>query len=85
MRLGYRVIVPDMLGYGGTDKPEDAAEYAMRKLSDDLAALLDALGVPEDCRTWAHADLARALPCTGVRSGVILFPKAKPAAAQRES
>ena len=47
MRLGYRVIVPDMLGYGGTDKPEDAAEYAMRKLSDDLAALLDALSIPK--------------------------------------
>ena len=49
------------------------------------AALLDALGVPEDCRTWAHADLARALPCTGIRSGVILFPKAKPAAARTGS
>lgn len=42
---GYRVIVPDMLGYGGTDKPTDAEEYTTRKLSDDLAALLDLLGI----------------------------------------
>ena len=46
------------------------------------ATLLDALGVPEDCRTWEHADVTRAPPCTGIRSGVILFPKVKSAALQ---
>ncbi|KIJ56941.1 hypothetical protein M422DRAFT_198290 [Sphaerobolus stellatus SS14] len=42
---GYRVIVPDMLGYGGTDKPVDPANYSTKALSDDLAALLDIAGV----------------------------------------
>ncbi|KAI5893700.1 alpha/beta-hydrolase [Schizophyllum commune H4-8] len=42
---GYRVVVPDMLGYGGTDKPHDAAEYTTKKLCNDLAALLDLLDV----------------------------------------
>ncbi|KAL1709176.1 Alpha/Beta hydrolase protein [Schizophyllum commune] len=42
---GYRVIVPDMLGYGGTDKPHDSAEYTTKKLCNDLAALLDLLDV----------------------------------------
>jgi len=44
---GYRVIVPDMLGYSGrgTDEPEDFAEYTTKKLSDDLAALLDLIEV----------------------------------------
>lgn len=42
---GYRVIAPDMLGYGGTSKPEDAAEYSSKRLCADLAALLDLLGI----------------------------------------
>lgn len=49
------------------------------------ATLLDALGVPEDCRTWAHADVARALPFTGIQPGVILFPKTKLTAAQSQN
>ncbi|TRM67920.1 Alpha/Beta hydrolase protein [Schizophyllum amplum] len=44
-QAGYRVVVPDMLGYGETDRPQDPAEYTMRKLCDDLAALLDLLDV----------------------------------------
>lgn len=36
-----------MLGYGGTDKPEDPEEYNYSKLSHDLAALLDVVGVPK--------------------------------------
>ena len=39
---GYGIIVPDMLGYGGTEKPSDASEYSAKKLCDDLTALLDA-------------------------------------------
>ena len=45
MRAGYRVVVPDMLGYGGTDKPLAAEEYSMKRLCADLAALLDIIGV----------------------------------------
>ena len=45
VRAGYRVVVPDMLGYGGTDKPWAAEEYSTRRLCADLAALLDVIGV----------------------------------------
>ena len=45
MRAGYRVVVPDMLGYGGTDKPLAAEEYSTKKLCADLAGLLDVVGV----------------------------------------
>ncbi|TFK55629.1 alpha/beta-hydrolase [Heliocybe sulcata] len=41
VKRGYRVIVPDMLGYGGTDKPKETKEYSPKRLSDDMAALLD--------------------------------------------
>jgi hypothetical protein len=45
VRAGYRVVVPDMLGYGGTHKPLAAEEYSTKKLCADLAALLDVVGV----------------------------------------
>ncbi|KZT24573.1 alpha/beta-hydrolase [Neolentinus lepideus HHB14362 ss-1] len=45
VKQGYRVIVPDMLGYGGTDKPKEAIQYSPKRLSDDLAALLDAVQI----------------------------------------
>jgi len=44
-RKGFRVVVPDMLGYGGTDKPSEYSEYSTKRLSDDLAALLSLLGI----------------------------------------
>ncbi|KAI0030882.1 alpha/beta-hydrolase [Vararia minispora EC-137] len=45
VRRGFRVVAPDMLGYGATDKPRDPAAYSTRRLSDDLAALLDHLSI----------------------------------------
>jgi pimeloyl-ACP methyl ester carboxylesterase len=45
VRAGYRVVVPDMLGYGGTDKPLALEEYSTKRLCADLAALLDTIGV----------------------------------------
>lgn len=50
-RKGFRVVVPDMLGYGGTDKPIHPSEYSTQKLCSDLAALLDLLGVKRAVRT----------------------------------
>ena len=37
---GYRVIVPDQRGYGGSDAPPNAADYAIATLIADMAALL---------------------------------------------
>ena len=37
--LGFRVVVPNMLGYGGTDAPTDLAAYSLRSMSDDIKAL----------------------------------------------
>ncbi|KAI0774517.1 alpha/beta-hydrolase [Fomes fomentarius] len=47
VELGYRVVVPDKLGYGGTDKPEDAIQYTPKRISDDIAALMDLLQIPK--------------------------------------
>lgn len=42
---GYGVIVPDVLGYGGTDRPTDYNEYQYSLLDKDLIDILDAEGV----------------------------------------
>jgi pimeloyl-ACP methyl ester carboxylesterase len=39
----YRLIVPDLRGFGGTDAPP--GPYSMDQLADDAAALLDRVGV----------------------------------------
>jgi len=41
---GYRVVAPDMRGYGETDAPDDVESYDVRSLSDDMVGILDALG-----------------------------------------
>ncbi|GAB4484420.1 MAG: alpha/beta hydrolase [Anaerolineales bacterium] len=42
---GYRGIAPDLRGYGWTENKLIDATRGMRDLSDDVAALLDALGL----------------------------------------
>ena len=42
---GYGVIAPDLLGYGGTDKPKEPEAYKMKKMAADIAFLLDTLEV----------------------------------------
>jgi len=41
---GFKVVVPDMRGYGGSDKPEQIAAYSMINMTDDLVGLIDAVG-----------------------------------------
>lgn len=42
---GYRVIVPDLRGYGLSDTPAAVEDYDIAHLTGDVAGLLDALGV----------------------------------------
>ncbi|KAK0204252.1 Alpha/Beta hydrolase protein [Desarmillaria ectypa] len=39
---GYGLVVPDMLGYGGSSKPVDVADYRSTVLTKDLVELIDA-------------------------------------------
>jgi 3-oxoadipate enol-lactonase len=41
--LGWWVVAPDLRGHGGTDHPEDPAEYSLERFSDDLVELVDEL------------------------------------------
>ncbi|KAF7374032.1 hypothetical protein MSAN_00283900 [Mycena sanguinolenta] len=42
---GYGVLAPDLLGYGGTDKPTDVAAYAKSLMSADIIAIMDEEGI----------------------------------------
>lgn len=42
---GYRAIVPDLRGFGGSTKPADVSAYAVGHHVRDLVGILDALGV----------------------------------------
>src|SRR5689334_4067868 len=41
---GFRVAVPDVRGYGGSDKPEAIEAYDMATLNADVVGIIDALG-----------------------------------------
>lgn len=44
-QAGFRVIAPDLRGYGKTDAPPHVRDYAMDLLCGDVVGLLDALGI----------------------------------------
>ena len=39
---GFGLLVPDMLGYGGTDKPQDPTSYKQSDMATDLIDILNA-------------------------------------------
>jgi len=47
---GYRVIVPDMLGYGSSDSPEGYKIYSEKEHAKRILELMDGLGI----EYWSH-------------------------------
>ena len=41
---GYRVVAPDVRGYGGSDKPHAIEAYGMANMMADIVGLIDGLG-----------------------------------------
>ena len=53
LQAGERVLVPDLIGFGQSDKPKKASWHTAERHAEILRAWLDALGV-RDCRlAWA--------------------------------
>jgi len=42
---GFRVVTPDLRGYGSTERPEEIDQYTLLHLVGDMVGLLDALDV----------------------------------------
>jgi len=40
---GYGIIAPDLLGYGGTDKPTNPEEYRSKLVAQDVIDVLDSV------------------------------------------
>ncbi|KAJ7177611.1 alpha/beta-hydrolase [Mycena filopes] len=60
--LGFGLIVPDLLGYGGTDKPTDPKLYVGSGHAHDIADILDAAGVQQVIaigHDWGSAAVSR--------------------------
>ncbi|KAJ3356312.1 hypothetical protein HDU91_005560 [Kappamyces sp. JEL0680] len=55
-RAGYRVVAPDMVGFGDTDAPEDLQRYGFQSVAHDMVALMDYLGCHSafyiGCHDW---------------------------------
>ncbi len=43
-QAGYRVVVPDMRGFGRTDAPQEISQYTILHMVGDIVALVNALG-----------------------------------------
>jgi pimeloyl-ACP methyl ester carboxylesterase len=50
---GFRVIAPDLRGFGGSDRPSGVESYRMRVVVADVIAILDACGADE-CSVVGH-------------------------------
>jgi len=41
VEAGYKIIVPDVRGYGNSDRPIKVSDYSMKKLTSDIIGILD--------------------------------------------
>lgn len=51
----FRVLVPDLLGVGESDKPRDAGAYEEPDVALDILSVLDAEGIGEPVRMWGYS------------------------------
>lgn len=60
--LPFKMVIPDLLGYAGTDKPTDVASYKFDAMSNDLVEIIDKEGIQKVIATghdWGAGVAAR--------------------------
>ena len=55
----YRVIAVDLPGHGESSAPDDAARYSLDRFAQDLAKVLDALGIAPHERVAGFVHIGR--------------------------
>jgi len=74
--LGYGVVVPDLLGYGDTDKPSDPEAYRFKRIATDVVEILikeslgKVIGVGHD---WGSGLLSRLVNYYPDRFSAVVF------------
>lgn len=85
---GYRVWAPNIRGYGATDRPGEVRDYALDRLTQDVADLIDASGATK-VTLFAHdwgAIIAWAFAITKLRplTRLVIMNVPHPMVGQRE-
>ena len=47
---GFRVITPDLRGFGRSDRPEGVTAYSLQKAVSDVVGILDAFDIVSDAK-----------------------------------
>lgn len=87
-KKGYRVWAPNIRGYGATDRPSEVRDYALDRLTQDVADLIDASGAKK-VTLFAHdwgAIIAWAFAITKLRplTRLVIMNVPHPMVARRE-
>ncbi|KAJ6626483.1 Alpha/Beta hydrolase protein [Mycena sp. CBHHK59/15] len=53
VKHGYGVLAPDLLGYGGTDKPTEVASYAKSLMAADIISIMDKEDINTNSKVYA--------------------------------
>lgn len=82
LELGYQVVCPDIMGFGGTDAPlappESMAFYSYKRAADDIKELARQLGVSKAIlggHDWGGAIVYRIALCKRSFGTFCLTPK----------
>ncbi|KAL8727336.1 MAG: hypothetical protein Q9166_006104 [cf. Caloplaca sp. 2 TL-2023] len=59
---GYGVVAPDLLGFGGTDKPSDPTAYTLKKQAAEVVGLLDCVTGDKEMAVVVGHDLLSNIP-----------------------
>jgi soluble epoxide hydrolase/lipid-phosphate phosphatase len=83
-RKGYNVLAPDLLGYGGTDKPSSPEEYRAKQMSAEIIEILDHENLPavhavgHDTGCGLLSRLANYFPSRLLTCSFLTVPYSKP-------
>ena len=75
---GFRVVVPDLRGYGKSDAPQAIDQYTILHLVGDMVGVLDDFGAPT--AVIVGHDWAPALPGRQLSRGLTASGRSQPSA-----